>query len=668
MIVLKSITMVNICQFSEQTVEFDTGLSAICGRNGSGKSTLLRALGYGLTGMVDGDWGTQKDLQKDGVTEPGYVKVSLANMETGNVITIQRYVSGGSKALPDKLVIPAMSPDNDGLVITKRSNVDSYLADLYGIPCRLLFQIFWLRQSKIDMLLTAPSAIVNQFLQEVFDMRNLEIVRDKLKSTTDTIATGLSGTDAEIAKYSAELDALTPEEELVKGLAYVDEQVADSDKDRENFLAKYGDLADMDKVHRKVVSLRSDVHQQRQTLSNAEHVISLYAEAPKAPETTASYDEMTDALQHAEEKRRKEHLNKLNIESRLKTANSNISVALGNLEKAKERLVCPDKCELCGGEIHDQHAYLKSQCMMLTGFETLEEYEVSISESVAAYKAEVTQLEKELKLSVENSAELDKAIQKLDQDREDLNDVLRWNDMWHQKRACEAALAQMVPELEKLEHLYSKSDEILETKHQLDEQTKLLHEAADKARAEAARIRERRRSLIEQLELLHKRREKEIVNREARKILVELRDGLGSGRVQARYLASKIREINKHLEYFMRFTGMPFSLYLKENTHTFAFSTPDGYEHPTVHLSGAQKNMSAVALQMALFHVINPHINLFLIDEPSEALDDSNKVVLADMFRRMNNMLSAMNGTMLIVSRDEKMIESCETLITVGAQ
>ena len=53
--------------------------------------------------------------------------------------------------------------------------------------------------------------------------------------------------------------------------------------------------------------------------------------------------------------------------------------------------------------------------------------------------------------------------------------------------------------------------------------------------------------------------------------------------------------------------------------------------------------------------------------EPSEALDDGNKVVMAEMFRRMNNMLSAMNGTMLIVSRDEKMVESCETVITVGA-
>ncbi len=78
--------------------------------------------------------------------------------------------------------------------------------------------------------------------------------------------------------------------------------------------------------------------------------------------------------------------------------------------------------------------------------------------------------------------------------------------------------------------------------------------------------------------------------------------------------------------------------------------------------------MSAVALQMALFNVINPQINLFLIDEPSEALDDGNKVVMAEMFRRMNNMLNAMHGTMLIVSRDEKMVESCETIITVGAQ
>ena len=50
----------NICQYDHYTVDIAQGLMAVCGKNGSGKTTLLRALMYGLTGLVDGSWGTQQ--------------------------------------------------------------------------------------------------------------------------------------------------------------------------------------------------------------------------------------------------------------------------------------------------------------------------------------------------------------------------------------------------------------------------------------------------------------------------------------------------------------------------------------------------------------------------------------------------------------------------------
>lgn len=304
---------------------------------------------------------------------------------------------------------------------------------------------------------------------------------------------------------------------------------------------------------------------------------------------------------------------------------------------------------------------------MLTGCESLDEYQTKQEGIILAHEEAIDRNEKELHELSENVALLDKSKHLLESELQRLDDYILYKDKLGVKKASEAALAQMQPELEKLEKLLEKSDDIRALRNKLDSKNKELHAVVDKLKAEAARLQERRRNLVENIDKLRKRLEKEKVNREARGVLTELRDGLSANRVQARYLMSKIKEINRQLEHFMQFTGMPFSLYLKDDTHTFAFSNPDGFEHPTAHLSGAQKNMSAVALQMALFNVIHPSINLFLIDEPSEALDDGNKVVMAEMFRRMNNMLSAMNGTMLIVSRDEKMVESCETVITVGA-
>ena len=76
--------------------------------------------------------------------------------------------------------------------------------------------------------------------------------------------------------------------------------------------------------------------------------------------------------------------------------------------------------------------------------------------------------------------------------------------------------------------------------------------------------------------------------------------------------------------------------------------------------------MASVALQMAIFAVSTPNMNLYLIDEPTEACDDANKEVMAQMFERMNLMLESASGTMLIVARDEATLASCGNTIEVS--
>jgi hypothetical protein len=158
------------------------------------------------------------------------------------------------------------------------------------------------------------------------------------------------------------------------------------------------------------------------------------------------------------------------------------------------------------------------------------------------------------------------------------------------------------------------------------------------------------------------------VNSSARAVLALLRDVFSQQRAQARYFASKAVELNQHLAAFLELSGMTFNLRLDPDTRIFTYTTEDGFEHPTAHLSGAQKNISAVALQMALVEVIRPNINLFLFDEPSESLDVENKIVMSELFRRMNRLLPSIGGTMLLVSRDEQLIESCENIININSK
>ena len=151
----------------------------------------------------------------------------------------------------------------------------------------------------------------------------------------------------------------------------------------------------------------------------------------------------------------------------------------------------------------------------------------------------------------------------------------------------------------------------------------------------------------------------------AREALCEIREALSQSRAQARYMSGMIERLNVKIGWYMRQTGLPFTLRLSPATRTFSFTHADGSEHPAVHLSGAQRAMSAVAVQMALFSVMRPRMNLYVIDEPTEALDDTNKRVMAAMFARMNDMLPAVSGTMFIVTRDVPIIESCGNVIEV---
>lgn len=175
----------NICQFANFETTFSPGLIALCGRNGSGKTTLIRSLVYGLTGLVDGSWGTQQNMQKDGTIDAGFVEVDIADGADA-VYTIRRYSTSGVK-FPDSV----SRTSGDGppqRVAIRRRDVDAYLQQLYGISCQLLFQICWGRQARMDALLTAPPALVNSSLSSIFDMRYVESIREKLKLQLDTVA------------------------------------------------------------------------------------------------------------------------------------------------------------------------------------------------------------------------------------------------------------------------------------------------------------------------------------------------------------------------------------------------------------------------------------------------------------------------------------------------
>jgi hypothetical protein len=94
------------------------------------------ALAYGLTGLVDGGWGTQKSLQRDGTATPGFVEVRLTDGTDG--LSVRRYSTSDAK------FADAVSR-NGRIEVQRRKAVDAFMANVFGMSPALFFtrQRYW---------------------------------------------------------------------------------------------------------------------------------------------------------------------------------------------------------------------------------------------------------------------------------------------------------------------------------------------------------------------------------------------------------------------------------------------------------------------------------------------------------------------------------------------
>ena len=674
MLIVTRLKLSNICQYTEIDIPIMTGLMAVCGRNGSGKSTLLRGLMYGLTGLVDGSWGTQQNLQRDGCAVPGYVVVTLKDDTSHRELIIKRFSVSGAK-FPDSI-----TEFKDGQyteVALRRKTVDAYLGDLYGISCALLFQLVWGRQGQLDMLLTAPAAYVSTFLSSVWNTKYLETLRDRLKSAIDTVAV-MSDPDQDILNTAKELNEL-------------EDSIHNSEVQLETTEAQLAQLySQKEELEKKVSASSLEDAKKRATLQGQMQQLEIQIRSvlmvlekrdldmikdKTLEELGNTYTTARDRVVHAQNIIATKKQEVASIENQIKLADMEkrgVVHERANLKATKERIEAVvnyenTTCEFCGGQIQNMNEYRSHVCAKL-GYDDPAVLDQRLSDKaqseaiIAKHILDLGSDKERAEILLEDWQKNLKGYQEIEASAKVNLDTAqylqRYNEYDTQYRALEEELLSC-SDTAVDETLASNLKAVTLQITSAEQQKEFLQrkQAQDTGRtAELKRVQEKLEAEKEQFD----------VNSSARKVLIQLRDVFSQQRAQARYFASKAVELNQHLAAFLELSGMTFNLRLDPDTRIFSYTTEDGYEHPTAHLSGAQKNISAVALQMALVEVIKPNINLFLFDEPSESLDVENKIVMSELFRRMNRLLPSIGGTMLIVSRDEQLIESCENIININ--
>lgn len=632
--IVLSIRVHNICQYADAEINVLAGLNAVTGPNGSGKTNLCRALVYGLTGLVDGLWGNQQTLQRDGTADPGWVEVRF--LHNGAEYAVRRFSAPGVD-FPDT-VKDASGKD----VATRRKTVDAFMEDVFGMPCRLMFQVCWARQGELAQLLVSPPALVSTLLSQVFDCSRLEKLRAVIKKQVDTIAVPPVECRERLARWTAELAGVPERAQLEKAVADARQRLECADSAERAFLREHGGDSETVQLWRNELELRRRELAERTEPEPDDEDRKLSDE--REISTLGEVLEKLSALRD-----RELELQPLlsNGKARLKLLFDRLVSMSGTEATVKAELAKSDgdKCLFCGGGIADAEMYRShvSEAFMYDpqALAGLQQEHDQLASSMSSAESELASIHAQQQVL----KRLGKAMRRVGQSAE------------------RATLSARIEELERRIAAKSGGEErarqLMEMRRardaELREAERLLAERDSRFAAATQMVEE----LQAQVEALDRATE-------ARDALLEIRDAMSQSRAQARYLAGRVEALNRELERFMGMTGMPFSVRLDPQTRAFVFTTQSGHEHPAVHLSGAQRSMTAVALQMAMFAVMRPNMNLFVIDEPTEALDDANKRVMADMFARMNTMLPQVDGTVFVVTRDVPVIESCGNVIEVG--
>lgn len=689
MLRLTKLCLSNFCQYSSLELDIDTGLMAVCGKNGSGKTTLLRAIVYAMTGVVDGSWGTQQDLQKDGEITPGYASVTLVNKSAGYSLEVTRYTTSNVK-YPDR-VLKISTDGGTEEVALRRKDVDAYLSAAYGIPCSLLAQICWGRQGQLDMLLTSTAAHISTFLSSVFNTSYVETIRTKIKAQLDTISDLPDIYKDLVSKHTETLKQVEDKIPILESkLADTEARIAYKRDSMEALASKLAEVSEpIAKWEKAYTKATADLSNTTSQIANIDHNISKLSEgidqqwldtAFSASDITElellvkESNEAVDNIQRSYASKELEYKAALSKVDEVKSAIETLVAAYEAQLKALEVDKSTCTCELCGANITDIDSYALNRNGLLLNGHSVEEYKANYNNQLVNLKSVQDRYTK----SAENlNQELNQLYAEIPETVAVLNAhiarltaakaVVAINEQIELKKPLQERLNKLNLILQKLDKNKPTNDSasLAETLRQVNLQITELSDLQVAVSKELAEAKAQKKSLEEDIELNTDLASKREVNEAAKNILIILREALDKTHAQAIYLVAKIDAINAKLAHFMELTGMPFTLELNNTTRLFQYTTDMNFLHPASHLSGAQKNISALALQMAIFEVIQPNINLFLVDEPSESLDVENKAIMADMFQRMNNMLPTIDGTMLIVTRDTQIIEACNNRLDI---
>lgn len=623
----KKLILSNFCQHDHRVLDFQPGMTAIIGANFSGKSNLFRGFVYALTGWCDPTWGTQSALQKDDEQLPGYAELDFE--VDGEIYSVKRYTLTGAKYKD------SLSNGEGKELIVQRQKVNQWLEDKVGVQLPVLAQLIWVRQENSSWLLTAPSTAITTFLAQIFDTKKLEKLRDSLKTASETIAFLRSDFDSRALEAQEKLNGIPDTETLTKALLSTKEAL---DRASEQ-LVHYQDLKDPEEQRNLITAIESRIV----TAKNNIDVWQKHA-GTKLQSTYTTIEELQEE---------REKTNKLISETDddiayVKMEIKNLNNLIEDLDKTTEKFShCPNTCELCGSNIKDKQKYMLNKQELFTGVNP-EERSKELIKQLEKAKLTLAQYEN-------NKRTAEQLLAFLDQ------------DFWCLKiRQTQAELKKLEANVETLKQEKVADVESIKAKEHFENLIALKQQDTQEILKEMSTAEANKKFYTQVLEQCQQDKASYERNNKIREIFIRTRDVLSQKRSQARYMQNQISRLNQFITEYMTLSDMPFSIRLESQERLFKYKMDDSeIEHPSAQLSGAQKAVAAIAIQMALIAAVAPDINTICVDETDAALSPENKFMAARLYRALVETLAGDAGSVLVISQSEAVLDDVDNTYTM---
>ena len=647
MITLSKITLKNACQHETLSLTPGSGLVAILGANGSGKSNVLRLIVYALTGAVDGTWGSQSDLQMDSAAVPGYVELHLQDAD--HTYRIRRYFLDAVK-YPDEFQQDSDDP------IYRRAKVNTKLTELFGIPLNLLSSLIWAKQELFDWLLCAPAALVKSFFSEVFDASILGDARNKVNAAVKSIYVApdmtarLEATRSDIAQHRAAFDSDTAK------CADVEVKLRAAEAVRDTLEARAASGMPYSLWHLELSRASSTLANLKRKLEEPETDTSAYvAELERIRALRMPLIEHRISVIH-------DYIELRSLElSEAKTAYATLSSELTGI-KSDIASAGTGKCPFCHTDLGSPE---RVQALVAERYQVadLQTYIDTLTQSVANYTAVQSRLTQRCKRAKVLLSKLRNAYESLKATASELESCIHSAEVGKlRKEQALVSYAEAEANVQRLEASPHMSEEATAELDATRAYVGQLTSAYTEATAEASR----HQALLTAAEnlLVDLEKQQQIHDRSVllRTVLQALADCFSAKRAQAAYIAKRMEALNELLMQRMHLTDLPFELFFDTEDCMFKYRTADGYVHPTGHLSGAQKKICAMVLQVCLYEHVNPNLDLLLLDEVDAALDPSNRIMLAGVLAALRRDSS---GCIIVATRERETIEQCTTVVDI---